>query len=56
MGKCRFCGRENEGNAGDYYHYHSCWAQDVLKRMDSATPEQLPKLRRELEQARYVGD
>jgi len=55
-GKCKFCGRPNEGNAGDHYHYHRCWQQDVRKRMDNAKPEEMKKLRREMELARYVGD
>lgn len=61
IGKCKFCGRDNENNPGDYYHYHYCWSKDVLKRIEQlkATkfdPIEMQKLERELEMARYVGD
>jgi len=54
--KCKFCGRLNQNNPSDHYHRHECWSKDVLKRIETATPEQLPKLQRELEQARNTGD
>jgi len=57
MDRCRFCGRQNQGNAGDHYHYHRCWQDDVSKRLQAATDQkEIARLKRELEQARYVGD
>lgn len=54
---CRFCGRKQEGNAGDYYHEKSCHSKDVLKRLKEETdPNKIRILKRELELARYVGD
>jgi len=67
MSCCKFCGRPDENNPGDYYHYHDCWSDDVLRRLEAAKARALKagavgptseirKLERELEQARYVGD
>lgn len=63
VSECKFCGQPNEGNVGDYYHYHECWQRDVYRRIDEAKsagvqehdPEML-RLRRELERASEVGD
>jgi len=54
MSECKWCGREDEGNAGDYYHKHACHARDVLRRIE--IEGRTPELLRELESARNVGD
>ena len=59
--KCRWCGRPDEGNAGDYYHEKQCHRQDVLRRMDElsmrgGTFYEMEKLQRELAEASYTGD
>lgn len=54
--KCKFCERKNENNPSDHYHYHECWAKDLMRRIETATPDELPKLQKELEWARNTGD
>lgn len=60
MSQCKYCGREDEGNAGDYYHQKDCEAkhlsQIIHDQKASLSREELAKLKRQLEQARYVGD
>lgn len=58
---CPWCGRENEGNAGDYYHEKDCHRRDVLRRMDElsqrgGTKYLMEQLERELAEAAYTGD
>jgi len=60
-GQCEYCGRLNQNNPGDYYHWHDCWSRDVEQRLEAAklfgaSYEVIHRLERELEQARYVGD
>jgi len=57
MSQCKWCGRQNEGNAGDYYHQKGCEARH-LREMIRGTddPIELNKLRKRLEMAEYVGD
>lgn len=56
--ECRWCGRANEGNAGDYYHEKDCHRKDVLRRLDLARGrgESTEALKEELERASYTGD
>lgn len=57
--QCRWCGRFEEGNAGDYYHEKECHRRDVVRRMDSTDPDDLEamaKLEQELFEASYTGD
>lgn len=60
--QCPYCGREDEGNAGDYYHQKRCeqtYVRNEIKLEEGKKePNQgkLRKLRRELERAYYVGD
>lgn len=60
MSKCKYCGREDEGNAGDYYHQKDCEARHLSRTINeqgaSLSQEELAKLEKRLEQARYVGD
>jgi len=60
MSCCKYCGREDEGNAGDYYHQKDCEARHLFQAINdqkaSLSREQLTKLEKQLEQARYVGD
>ncbi len=52
---CKWCGKEQEDNAGAYYHEAACHARDVWLRLDKNTVERIA-LEAELERARYVGD
>lgn len=58
--QCKYCGREDEGNAGDYYHQKECEARHLVTQLNdkkaSLSPEQLAELRRRLEIARDTGD
>lgn len=54
MGKCRWCGRPDENNPGDYYHEKSCHRKDVLRRMREEGETEA--LQRELHEASYTGD
>ncbi len=60
MGKCKWCGRPEEDNPGDYYHEMACWRSDVLRRIELAENERdydkLDRLGRELFRASYTGD
>ena len=63
MGKCRWCGRQDENNPGDYYHEKACHRRDVTRRMDEAERRGVDKmsrewerLERELFEASYTGD
>ncbi len=65
MKNCKWCGREQEDNAGAYYHEASCHAHDVRRRIEeldaslflsAAYIKARKKLQAELEQAEYVGD
>ncbi len=54
---CKWCGREDEGNPGDYYHEKECHRKDVLRRMKvPQSGEEMEKLERELAEASYTGD
>lgn len=58
---CKWCGRPEEGNPGDYYHEMQCHRKDVLRRMEEmsmrgGTEYEMEKLERELFQASYTGD
>ena len=54
---CDFCDRENEGNAGDYYHRKACEATDISRKLERATdPKEIASLKKRLEMARFVGD
>ena len=57
--RCKWCGKPEEGNAGDYYHEMACHRKDVLRRIDKADPNDLSlmaRLQRELFRASYTGD
>ena len=51
---CKWCGRKNEGNPGDYYHEMACWRDDVIRRME--IEGRTEALKRELFRASYTGD
>ena len=58
---CKWCGRPEAGNAGDYYHEKACHRWDVLRRMEElekggGSPEDWAVLERELAEASYTGD
>ena len=58
---CPWCGRLNEGNAGDYHHRRDCRRRDVLLRIGELAQRggtffEMDKLRRELGDAEYTGD
>jgi hypothetical protein len=52
--KCRWCGRQKKGNAGDYYHEKACHRRDVIRRME--IEGRTKELERELEKASDTGD
>jgi hypothetical protein len=56
---CDICGKgfaEDEG-IGLYYHRADCKAREILDQINNTQdPAELKRLKRELEQARYVGD
>lgn len=58
--QCKWCGRPEEGNPGDYYHEMGCWRADVCRRLDLAEEAQdhdaIERLSRELFRASYTGD
>jgi len=57
--KCRWCGRPDEGNAGDYYHEKRCHRWNVLRRIEAAKKAGVhhdTALERELAEASYTGD
>ena len=61
IGHCPWCGREDAGNAGDYYHEKDCHRRDVLRRMDileqhGGDDAIMGRLERELAEASYTGD
>jgi len=57
MDKCPFCNKLNDSNAGDYYHYKYCEQKHILEKLkNEKNPENISKLRRQLELARFVGD
>ena len=54
---CTYCGRKEEGNAGDYYHEKACEAKALRVRLKAETnPARQAYLKARLEQAEYVGD
>lgn len=62
-GECRWCGRKDEDNPGDYYHEKDCHRKDVLRRMDALDAvgvgdldPRREHLERELFAASYTGD
>ena len=63
MGNCKWCGRANEDNPGDYYHEKDCHRRDVLRRLKQARFDgvgddspTIQRLERELERASNTGD
>jgi|GEM_PF-5132598 hypothetical protein len=56
MNKCSVCGRQRQGNAGDYYHEKDCQRKSVLGELETATESEKPRLRKMLAAAEYVGD
>ena len=60
--RCRWCGRPERGNPGDYYHEKQCHREDVIRRMEIAKKVtgddniSMEKLERELAEASYTGD
>jgi hypothetical protein len=57
MTTCKYCGRQDEGNAGDYYHRKACEATSLRQSLQSETdPKLRKKLQARLEMAEFVGD
>jgi hypothetical protein len=52
--QCRWCGRPDKGDAGDFYHEKTCHRKDVLRRMEEEGETEA--LKSELWQASYTGD
>ena len=56
---CKWCGRPEAGNPGDYYHEKQCHRRDVLRRIEEAKRAGVHRdtaLERELAEALYAGD
>jgi len=54
---CEYCGRVGSDDPGAYYHRKACEAQWCLKQLSTCTdPDEIRRLKAQLEAARYVGD
>jgi len=56
--RCRYCGRPEEGNPGDYYHEKQCERRDILLKMEAPnlSDSARERLERRLHAASYTGD